>query len=33
MSAILDFIYCILIVDVGCIGFGGQESPILKKQG
>ena len=33
MSAILDFIYCILIVDVGPIGFGGQESPILKKQG
>ena len=31
MSAILDFIYCILIVDVGCSGFGGQESPILKK--
>ena len=33
MSAILDFIYCILIVDVGRIGFGGQESPMLKKQG
>ena len=30
MSAILDFIYCILIVDVDRIGFGGQESPILK---
>ena len=30
MSAILDFIYCILIVDVGRIGFG-LESPILKK--
>ena len=33
MSAILDFIYCVLIVDVGRIGFGDQESPILKKQG
>ena len=31
MLAILDFIYCILIADVGRIGFGGQESPILKK--
>ena len=31
MSAILDFIYCILIVDVSRIGFGVQESPILKK--
>ena len=30
MSAMLDFI---LIVDVGRIGIGGQESPILKKQG
>ena len=29
MSAILDFIYCILIVDVGHIGFGIQKSPIL----
>ena len=33
MSAILDFIYCILTVDVGRIGFGGQENPILKKRG
>ena len=32
MSAILDFIYCILIVDVSHIGFGGQESPILKNK-
>ena len=31
MSAILDFLYCILIVDVGRIGFCGQESHILKK--
>ena len=31
MLVILDFIYCILIVDNGHIGFGGQERSILKK--
>ena len=32
MSAILDFIYRILIVDVSHIGFSIQESPILKNK-